>query len=69
MVQTSCVLVPGESRPVPNPLRRYPSGSRPRVPEALLHADSFEDLPGKWQAAILRQKGTARSCGLVTGDR
>jgi hypothetical protein len=22
--------------------------------EALLHADSFKDLPGKWQAAILK---------------
>jgi hypothetical protein len=37
--------------------------------EALLDADGFEDLAGTWQAAILRQKGTARSCGLVTGDR
>jgi hypothetical protein len=22
--------------------------------EALLHADTFEDLPGKWQAAIIK---------------
>jgi hypothetical protein len=27
--------------------------------EALLDADSFEDLPGKWQAAIV----ACRSCG------
>jgi hypothetical protein len=26
--------------------------------EALLDADGFEDLPGKWQAAILSQKRT-----------
>ena len=25
----------------------------PEFQEALLDADSFEDLPGKWQAAIL----------------
>jgi hypothetical protein len=30
--------------------------------EALLDADSFEDLPGKWQAAILKPKRTAFSC-------
>ena len=30
---------------------RRPRG--PSLPEALLDADSFEDLSGKWQAAIL----------------
>lgn len=28
-------------------------GQRREFHEALLDADSFEDLPGKWQAAIL----------------
>jgi hypothetical protein len=31
--------------------------------EALLEADAFEDLPGKWQAAILEAEGIGRSCG------
>ena len=30
--------------------------------EALLDANSFEDLPGKWQAAILAAEDTGRSC-------
>jgi hypothetical protein len=30
--------------------------------EALLDSDSFEDLPGKWQAASWRPSGTGRSC-------
>jgi hypothetical protein len=29
------------------------SAQRREFHEALLHADTFEDLPGKWQAAIL----------------
>jgi hypothetical protein len=28
-------------------------GQRRELHEALLEADSFEDLPGKWQAAIV----------------
>ena len=31
--------------------------------EALREADSFEDLPGKWQAAILKLRRAGRSCG------
>ncbi len=31
--------------------------------ESLLEADTFEDLPGKWQAAIVTQSRTGRSCG------
>jgi hypothetical protein len=30
---------------------------------ALLDADAFEDLPGKWQAAISTPSRTGRSCG------
>ena len=37
--------------------RRYPRsghGQRQDFHEALLDADAFEHLPGKWQAAILK---------------
>jgi hypothetical protein len=30
--------------------------------EALLEVGSFEDLPGKWQAAIWRRSRTGRTC-------
>jgi hypothetical protein len=30
--------------------------------EALLEADTFEDPPGKWQAAIVTASRTGRSC-------
>ena len=30
---------------------------------ALLEADTFEDLPGKWQAAILKAERGGRTCG------
>jgi hypothetical protein len=36
--------------------------------DALLEADSFEDLPGKWQAAILRAKGDRPHLRVVSGD-
>jgi hypothetical protein len=32
---------------------RHERDQRREFHEALLEADSFEDLPGKWQAAIL----------------
>jgi hypothetical protein len=31
--------------------------------EALLEADSFEDLPGKWQAAVLKAEENGPNCG------
>jgi hypothetical protein len=34
--------------------------------EALLEADSFEDLPGKWQAAILAAKQNRPKLRLVS---
>jgi hypothetical protein len=49
----------------------YPSLSemgadrRREFQEALLDADSFEDLPGKWQAAILAAEHSGRSCESV----
>jgi hypothetical protein len=35
------------------PLSEMGEGRRLEFHEALLEADDFEDLPGKWQAAIL----------------
>lgn len=36
--------------------------------EALLEAGSFEDLPGKWQAAILEAEQNRPKLRLVTSD-
>jgi hypothetical protein len=36
--------------------------------EALLDADSFEDLPGKWQAAILKAEANRPKLRVVSGD-
>jgi hypothetical protein len=36
--------------------------------EALLEADSFEDLPGKWQPAIVTAEGNLPSLRVVSGD-
>jgi hypothetical protein len=36
--------------------------------EALLDADSFEDLPGKWQAAILNAEQNRPKLRVVTSD-
>ena len=36
--------------------------------EALLEAGSFEDLPGKWQAAILEAEQNRPKLRVVTGD-
>jgi hypothetical protein len=35
--------------------------------EALLEADSFEDLQGKWQAAILEAEGNRPKLRVVRG--
>jgi hypothetical protein len=39
------------------PLSEMDERPRREIHEALLDADSFEDLPGKWQAAILQAEG------------
>jgi hypothetical protein len=44
------------------PLSEMSDLQRREFHEALLDADSFEDLPGKWQAAILGAEQTGRSC-------
>jgi hypothetical protein len=36
--------------------------------EALLDADAFEDLPGKWQAAILKAEQNRLKLRVVSGD-
>ena len=36
--------------------------------EALLEAASFEDLPGKWQAAILQAEQNRPKLRVATGD-
>jgi hypothetical protein len=36
--------------------------------EALLDADSFEDLPGEWEAAIIEAAQNRRKLRVVSGD-
>jgi hypothetical protein len=36
--------------------------------EALLDADNFEDLPGEWQAAILKAEENRPKLRVVSGD-
>jgi hypothetical protein len=36
--------------------------------EALLEAASFEDLPGKWQAAIVRAEQNRPKLRVISGD-
>jgi len=36
--------------------------------EALLDAESLEDLPGKWQAAILEAEAARPQLRVVTGE-
>jgi hypothetical protein len=48
---------------------RYVRTPAARVPAALLDADSFEDLPGKWQAAILKAEENRPNLRVVDGDQ
>jgi hypothetical protein len=50
------------------PLCEMDDGQRREFHEALLDADSLEDLPGKWQAAVVTAEQTGRSCGVATSD-
>ena len=43
------------------PLVEMDDRQRREFHEALLDADGFEDLPGKWQAAILEAEENGRS--------
>jgi hypothetical protein len=48
------------------PLSDMSTSQRREFHEALLDADSFEDLPGKWQAAILEAERNRPKLRLVS---
>jgi hypothetical protein len=50
------------------PLSEMDYRQRQEFHEALLEADSFEDLPGKWQAAILKAERDWPKLRVVTGE-
>jgi hypothetical protein len=50
------------------PLSEMSDLQRPEFHEALLDADAFEDLPGKWQAAILKAERNRPTVRTVGGD-
>jgi hypothetical protein len=47
------------------PLSEIGERQRPEFHEALLDADDLEDLPGKWQAAILKAERNLRELRAV----
>jgi ketosteroid isomerase-like protein len=50
------------------PLSEMGEQQRREFREALLDVDAFEDLPGKWQAAILKAEHNRADLALGTGD-
>jgi hypothetical protein len=50
------------------PLSEMGAEQRREFHEALLDADAFEDLPGKWQAAILEAEQSRPMLRVVTSD-
>jgi hypothetical protein len=50
------------------PLVDLSAEQRREFHEALLEADSFEDLPGKWQAAIIEAEQNRPNLRVVSGD-
>jgi hypothetical protein len=48
------------------PLCEIDERQRREFHEALLEADSFEDLPGKWQAAILKAEQNRPKLRLIS---
>ena len=50
------------------PLRDMGEDQRREFHEALLEADSFEDLPGKWQAAIVEAEQNRPKLRVVRSD-
>jgi hypothetical protein len=50
------------------PLSEMSAELRRDFHEALLEADDFEDLPGKWQAAILKAEQSRPRLRAVGGD-
>jgi hypothetical protein len=50
------------------PLSEMSDQQRREFHEALLDADRFEDLPGKWQAAIVEAEQNRSNLRVVSGD-
>jgi len=50
------------------PLSEMDAAQRREFHEALLDAASFDDLPGKWQAAILKAEQNRPRLRVVTSD-
>ena len=50
------------------PLSEMSDQQRREFHEALLDADGFEDLPGKWQAAILKAEQNRPKLRVISGD-
>jgi hypothetical protein len=50
------------------PLCDMSDHQRREIHEALVDADSFEDLPGRWQEAILKAEENAPDLGIVGND-
>ena len=50
------------------PLSELGTDQRREFHEALLDADSVEDLPGKWQAAIVAAEQNGPKLRVVSGD-
>jgi hypothetical protein len=50
------------------PLSELGDAQRREFHEALLEVGGFEDLPGKWQAAILEAEQNRPNLRLVNGD-
>jgi hypothetical protein len=50
------------------PLSEIGADQRREFHEALLDADSFEDFPGKWQAAILKSEQNRPRLRVVKND-
>jgi hypothetical protein len=49
------------------PVFQMGEGQRRELHEALLEPDAFEDLPGKWQAAILKAEENRPKLRVVGG--
>jgi hypothetical protein len=50
------------------PLSEMSDVHRREFHEALLDADTFEDLPGKWQAAVLKAEENTPNLRVVGND-
>jgi hypothetical protein len=64
-VQLSCRIGKAVGYP---PLSEMSAAQRRDFHEALLEADTFEDLPGKWQAAILEAAQSRPKLQVVPDD-